>query len=224
LTATAVGTITAVLFDWDGTLIDSRAALLAAWHESTEAVIGRRFPATAAEERNVFTLPGSEIWPRLAATATQLDDLVERFQQAYERSGELVRAVPGIAAALEELRDAHVAIAVVTSKARRRYALDARRTALEDLIDVAVCAEDAAATKPDPRPVVVALESLGAPAANALMVGDTVVDVAAGLGAGTAVAGVLWGACTDNELRDAGASIVLADPQDIVSLVAGRTS
>jgi phosphoglycolate phosphatase-like HAD superfamily hydrolase len=56
------------------------------------------------------------------------------------------------------------------------------------------------------------------------MVGDTVVDVAAGLGAGTAVAGVLWGACTDNELRDAGASIVLADPQDIVSLVAGRTS
>jgi HAD superfamily hydrolase (TIGR01509 family) len=224
LTATAVGTITAVLFDWDGTLIDSRAALLAAWHESTEAVIGRRFPATAAEERDVFTLPGSEIWPRLAATATQLDDLVERFQQAYERSGELVRAVPGIAAALEELRDAHVAIAVVTSKARRRYALDARRTALEDLIDVAVCAEDAATTKPDPRPVVVALESLGAPAANALMVGDTVVDVAAGLGAGTAVAGVLWGACTDNELRQAGASIVLADPQDIVSLVAGRTS
>ena len=51
MTATAVGAITAVLFDWDGTLIDSRAALLAAWHESTEAVIGHRFPATAAEER-----------------------------------------------------------------------------------------------------------------------------------------------------------------------------
>jgi HAD superfamily hydrolase (TIGR01509 family) len=224
LTATAVGAITAVLLDWDGTLIDSRAALLAAWHESTEAVIGRRFPATAAEEREVFTLPGSEIWPRLAATATQLDDLVERFQQAYERSGELVRAVPGIAAALAELREAHVAIAVVTSKARRRFVLDARRAALEHLIDIAVCAEDAAATKPDPRPVVAALESLGTPAANALMVGDTVVDVAAGLAAGTAVAGVLWGACTGDELREAGASIVLADPRDLAALVAGRTS
>jgi HAD superfamily hydrolase (TIGR01509 family) len=219
----AVGAITAVLFDWDGTLIDSRAALLAAWHESTEAVLDRRFPATAAEEREVFTLPGSEIWPRLAANASQLEALIERFQQEYERSGELVRAVPGMAAALAELREAHVAIAVVTSKARRRFVLDARRAALEDLIDVAVCAEDAAATKPDPRPVIAALEILGIPATNALMIGDTVVDVAAGLRAGTAVAGVLWGACTDKELRDAGARIVLADPRDLVALVAGGT-
>jgi len=223
LTATAVGVITAVLFDWDGTLIDSRAALLAAWHESTEAVIGRRFPAAASEEREVFTLPGSEIWPRLAANATQLEDLVERFQQAYERSGELVRAVPGMAAALAELHEAHIAIAVVTSKARRRYVLDARRTDLEDLIDVAVCAEDAAATKPDPRPVVAALEILGIPAANALMVGDTVVDVAAGVSAGTAVGGVLWGASTGDELREAGATILIADPRDLVMLVAGGT-
>jgi HAD superfamily hydrolase (TIGR01509 family) len=220
--ATAVGAIAAVLFDWDGTLIDSRAALLAAWQESTEAVLGRRFPATAAEEREAFTLPGSEIWPRLTANASQLEALIERFQQAYERTGELVRAVPGIAAALAELRDAHVAVAVVTSKARPRFVLDARRAALEDLIDVAVCVEDAAAAKPDPRPVVAALEILGIPAANALMVGDTVVDVAAGRRAGTAVAGVGWGASTEHELREAGASIVLADPHELVLLVLQR--
>jgi len=184
-------------------------------------VLERRFPATAAEEREVFTLPGAEIWPRLTANASQLEALIDSFQQAYERRGELVQAVPGIAAVLAELRAAHVAIAVVTSKARRRYVLDARRTALEDLIDVAVCAEDAAVTKPDPRPVVAALELLGIPAANALMVGDTVVDVAAGLGAGTAVAGVHWGASSDKELRDAGASILLADPHELVALVAG---
>ena len=80
------------------------------------------------------------------------------------------------------------------------------------------------ATKPDPRPVLAALEILGTTAANALMIGDTLVDVAAGLRAGTAVAGVLWGACTGNELRDAGASVVLSDPRDLVALVAGRTS
>ena len=219
MSATAIGTITAVLFDWDGTLIDSRAALLAAWHESTEAVLGRRFPATAAEEREVFTLSGSEIWPRLAAHASQVEDLVDRFQAAYERSGHLVRAVPGIAAAVGELRDARVAIGVVTSKARRRYVLDARGAALEDLIDVAVCAEDAAATKPDPRPVAAALALLDSAPSSALMVGDTVVDVTAGIGAGTAVAGVLWGACTAADLREAGANILLSEPRDLVSLV-----
>jgi phosphoglycolate phosphatase-like HAD superfamily hydrolase len=55
------------------------------------------------------------------------------------------------------------------------------------------------------------------------MVGDTVVDVAAGMGAGTAVAGVLWGACTGDELHEAGASILIADPLDLVTLVAGGT-
>jgi HAD superfamily hydrolase (TIGR01509 family) len=219
MTATAVRTITAVLFDWDGTLVDSRAALLAAWHESTERVLGRRFPANAAEEREAFTLPGSEIWPRLAATAAARDALVEMFQEVYERSAGLVRAVPGIAAALAELGEANIAVGVVTSKGRRRYVLDVRGAGLEELIDVAVCVEDAPATKPDPRPVAAALARLDVAPANALMVGDTVVDVAAGIGAGTGVAGVAWGACTAAELRDAGAVVVLSDPRDLVDLV-----
>jgi phosphoglycolate phosphatase-like HAD superfamily hydrolase len=51
------------------------------------------------------------------------------------------------------------------------------------------------------------------------MVGDTVVDIAAGAAAGTAAAGVLWGACTEDELREAGASVVVAQPRDLVALV-----
>jgi HAD superfamily hydrolase (TIGR01549 family) len=218
----AVGAISAVLFDWDGTLLDSRTALLGAWHESTEAVIGRRFPATPAEEREVFTLPGSAIWPRLAEDADQLQALIEQFQQAYERTGELVRAVPGSHQALVELREAGVATAVVTSKARRRFALDARRAALDGLIDVSVCDDDAPASKPDPRPLLAALERLGVGASSALMVGDTAVDVTAGLRAGTAVAGVLWGASTGDELRAAGADTLLAEPRELVALVARR--
>jgi len=209
----------AVVFDWDGTLLDSRAALLAAWHESTEDVLGRRFPVTEAEEREVFTLPGSAIWPRLAPDPSELDALVERFQHAYEHTGELVRAFPGIPDALAALREAGVTVAVVTSKARRRFALDARLAGLEDLIDTSVCDGDAPASKPDPRPVLVALEALGVSPAGALMVGDTVVDVTAGLRAGTGVVGVLWGASTENELRQAGAEAVVARPSELTDLV-----
>ena len=217
--AAPVRTTTAVLFDWDGTLVDSRAALLAAWHRSTEAVLGRRFPATAAEELEVFTFSGAQIWPRLAATDADRDALIETFQEEYERSSALVRAVPRIVAALADLRKANVAIGVVTSKARRRYVLDARGTGLEELVDVAVCVEDAAATKPDPTPVIAALGLLDVAPANALMVGDTAVDVAAGIGAGIAVAGVGWGASTAAELREAGAGVIFSDPRDLVDLV-----
>jgi HAD superfamily hydrolase (TIGR01509 family) len=211
----------AVVFDWDGTLLDSRAALLGAWHVSTERVLGRRFPATADEEREVFTLPGSTIWPRLAADEAQLQALAEAFQSAYEHSGEPVRAFPGARDALAELRRAGVAIAVVTSKARRRFTMDGRRAELDELIDVSVCDGDAPAPKPDPRPVLVALERLDVTADDALMVGDTPVDVTAGMRAGVAVVGVLWGAATEDELREAGATTLVAAPDELAALVLG---
>ena len=84
------------LFDWDGTLIDSRAALLAAWHEPSERVLGRRYPVTPEEEDVVFTLPGKEIWPTLVSGEAQLAELASEFQGAYDRNAELVRAFPGV--------------------------------------------------------------------------------------------------------------------------------
>ena len=63
----------AVLFDWDGTLLDSRSALLGAWHATTHEVLGRRRPSTAQEEELVFTLPGcssSRAWRATPARRT----------------------------------------------------------------------------------------------------------------------------------------------------------
>jgi HAD superfamily hydrolase (TIGR01509 family) len=207
--------VSAALFDWDGTLLDSRAALLAAWRESTAAVIGRIYPATAAEEDVVFTLPGRQIWPTLTE---DVDQLAGRFQEAYDRSGERVRAFPGVLAMLQGLRTAGVATAVVTSKARRRYAPDAVRAGLAGAIDIAICAEDATAAKPDPDPVLRALERLGVSGSQALMAGDTPVDVAAAVAAGTTPVGVGWGHSSESDLRAAGAVAVVRDPAELLAM------
>jgi HAD superfamily hydrolase (TIGR01509 family) len=207
--------VTAALFDWDGTLIDSRAALLSAWRESTEAVLGRSYPATAEEEDIVFTLPGREIWPTLT---DDVDSLAASFQVAYDRSGEQVRAFPGVLEMLEELRSAGVRTAVVTSKSRRRYAPDAVRAELAGSIDIAICAEDVTATKPDPDPVLRALEKLGVAGTDALMAGDTPVDVAAALAAGTTAIGVGWGHFASADLLAAGASAVAEEPGELVAM------
>jgi HAD superfamily hydrolase (TIGR01509 family) len=198
--------VIAALFDWDGTLIDSRAALLSAWRESTQALLGHPYPDTPAEEDIVFTLPGREIWPTLT---DDVDALAASFQSAYDRSGEQVSAFPGVLEMLEELRSAGVRTAVVTSKSRRRYGPDAVRAGLAGAIDIAVCAEDVTATKPDPDPVLRALEKLGVSGADALMVGDTPVDVAAALAAGTSAIGVGWGHSPASELLAVGASAVV---------------
>ena len=209
----------AVLFDWDGTLLDSREALLGAWHTSTEEVVGRRYPATPDEERLVFTLSGAVLFPRVAGGAEGAAKLAAAFQRAYERTSEHVRAFPGILTLLAELRDAGIATGVVTSKSRVRWALDARRTHIERLVDVAVCQEDTTAHKPDPAPILHALSELGVEPSRAVMAGDTPVDVEAGLAAGTKVVGVTWGASREATLRAAGATTFARDAGHLAQLI-----
>lgn len=209
----------AALFDWDGTLLDSREALLGAWHIATPKVVGRRFPVTPEEEELVFTLGGAQLFPRVAGDAERAAELSAAFQEAYESTSERVRAFPGVSEMLRELRDAGVGIGVVTSKARRRYDADARRIGVAELVDVAVCQEDTTVYKPQPEPVLHALRALGVTADRAVMAGDTPVDVAAGAAAGTAVVGVAWGMSGAQPLLDAGAAVIADDASELTRLV-----
>jgi HAD superfamily hydrolase (TIGR01509 family) len=204
----------AALFDWDGTLSDSREALLASWYESTEAVLGRRFPADAAEEDLVFTQPGSRIWPSIAGDAGIADQLAHAFQAAYERCSSTVRAFPGVIELLAGLRASGIGTGVVTSKGRERYEPDARRIGVADEIEVAVCAGEAP-PKPDPGGVLEALRRLSVKPEHAAMVGDTVVDIAAGLQAGVHPIGVTWGHGRGAELIEAGAGAIAETPAEL---------
>lgn len=215
-------TIGAAVFDWDGTLIDSRAALLATWRAATTAVLGRAFPATAEEEELVFTLPGARIWRDLVSDPADLPVLSERFQEEYERNAGTVRAFPGVHAMLESLRSEGVAIGVVTSKARRRYDSDTLHSGLAPLVDVAVCAEDVRAPKPDPEPVRIALERLGVEPTRAVMAGDTAVDVKAARAAGARPLGVAWGNGRPDVLTAAGAEAVARNPAALAAAALGR--
>ena len=210
----------AALFDWDGTLWDSLDALRASWHASTEAIVGRRYPATAEEENSIFTLPGAVLWPPLATSDEQLEALMARFQEEYLARTETVEPFSGVPEALAELHASGMAIAVVTAKSRFRFDRAVNRAGLAHLIDVAICYEDAdGKVKPDPAPVLHACERLGVSPAGTVMVGDTPVDVEAGLRAGTATVGVTWGASAAERLLQAGAQAVAHHPDDLTRLL-----
>jgi len=209
----------AALFDWDGTLLDSRAALLGAWRAATEQVLGRRYPNSPAEEREVWTLPGRVLFQHVASSREQAEALAGAFRVAYERTGRDVRAYDGVAELIDDLRRAGVALAVVTSKARERFELDAERIGLAGRFDASVTSFDTAAHKPDPAPVLLALERLGVAADRAVMVGDTEVDVAAARGAGVTAIAVAWGPLGPDGLTGAGAAAVASDPADLARIV-----
>ena len=209
----------AALFDWDGTLLDTGDALLAAWYEASEQVLGRRYPATEDEVRLVWTYGGRVIFPQITESGEQAAELARVFQRAYERTAADVRAFDGMADLLDDLRRAGVAIGVVTSKARERFDLDAERSGLDSRVDVAICAGDTPAPKPDPAPVRIALERLGVTAGQAVMIGDTEVDVLAARAAGVTAVGVGWGPLGAEPLIEAGAAAVADSADELARIV-----
>lgn len=212
-----------MLFDWDGTLVDSRAALLAAWHDVTAAVLGRRWPVEQDDVRLALSRRGSELFPLLSADAAVVQALHEQFTPAYERhAAEGVRPFPGAVALLERLQAHAVAVGVVTSKARVRYAADLDRGRLSHLVDAVVCAEDVVRGKPDPLAVHHVLELLGVPVGRATLVGDTTVDIEAGRAAGVRSIGVTWGASPAGVLRAAGADQVIDSFEDLAVALLDR--
>lgn len=208
----------ALLFDWDGTILDSWEALIGSYQRATQEVLGREFPKTAEEFAKAITLSGKQIFQDLADSDITAKKLAQVYQEHYFTVP--TEPYPGIMNLLNDLKAADVALGVVTSKSRRRMDHDLQRMPELNLFDVIICADDVQRIKPDPEPVLRALNHLSGSTTPAAMVGDTVVDVKAALAGGIPVIGAGWGFGINSDLVAMGAEV--ADtPADVVALLPG---
>jgi pyrophosphatase PpaX len=199
VTATAGMTVTAapkpdgvlaVLFDVDGTLLDTCDYIFGAFDAALTALgQGRCDPLVY---REVVGQPLAVCYRRLAplVDAEALAELHRAWQADHL---ELVRPMPGASTVLGELRRRSLRVAAVTTRSRRSSIASLERAGLLPLIEVVVSAEDVTRHKPDPEPVHLALARLGVKPDAAVMVGDTPADVGAGRAAGVRTIGVTFG-------------------------------
>ena len=191
----------AVLFDLDGTLLDTAADISLALNR---ALAEQRL--TSLPEARVRVLIGRGVpglieraVARLAAAGESADAglLLERFHFHYERIHELdeiqTRVYPGVAAGLAELHALGLSLAVVTNKPKKAAVGLLTRFGLSQWIDVVVGGDSGMHRKPHPQPLLSACEELGVRPAQALMVGDSLTDVLAARAAGLAVVCVPYG-------------------------------
>lgn len=209
----------AVLFDLDGTLIDSFELITASFRHAVLTVLKRE-----ATEDEVFTRWGEPLSIRLGsiADAEQIPALFDAYTAAYyEHHDRLARPFPGVPEMLERLRGLGCRLAVVTSKRQQSTYHELQTMGLDRYIDTAVTSEDVSAYKPAPEPVREALRRLEAVPATSLMVGDGVFDLQAGKAAGVATAVALWGTRERDAVLATGPDYVVERPDDVVSLVSG---
>ncbi len=206
-----------VLFDLDGTVVDTVALIRESHRHAVTTVLGHDLP----DDELLANVGRPLIEQMTAFDAERADDLLQA-QRAWNHAhtAELIRPYPGVGDMLAALKAAGCRTGVVTSKSRPtvQLAFDALPEVAAG-IDVLVAVEDTDRHKPGPEPVLLALERLGAEAADAVYVGDAPFDVAAGNAAGVATVGVTWGFFPRAALEAEGAGVIVDDVPALSSLL-----
>lgn len=208
-----------IVFDWDGTLMDSTAHIIAAVQAACRD-LGLPVPGDEAV-RHVIGLGLRQ------AVTTALPDLgeadyrrfVERYRQRFF-SPELAtsRLYPGALQTLETLRDAGFLLAVATGKGRRGLDRALTETGVGRLILDSRCADECH-SKPHPQMLLELMGSAGTAPAQTLMVGDTTYDLEMARNAGTASVGVRYGAHPEERLLEFKPLAMLDDIRELPALL-----
>jgi pyrophosphatase PpaX len=183
---------TTVLFDLDGTLIDSTRLIIESYHHTMRVHRGHTLPD--AEWIKGLGTPLRVQFRRFTDDAAEVQRMIETYREwnlAHHDS--MVRAFPDAVDAVSSLKAQGARLGIVTSKNRHGVERGLNLCGFDGLFDQIVTSDDLEASKPDPAPVLAALARLDAPAATTLFVGDSPHDIAAGRDAGTKTAACLWG-------------------------------
>ena len=207
-----------VLFDLDGTLVDTLDLILASYRHTMREHLG--------------TVPPDEEWLRTMGTplAAQLRDFAKTPEQAEamlqtylihneEHQERLIRRFPGALEAVRAIRAAGYRVGIVTSKLGDNARRELTSCGFDGLFDALVSASDVERPKPHPEPVLRALAAIEAPADTALLVGDSVYDLRAGRAAGVDTAAALWGPFDRSALAAGQPDYWLEDLDELLELL-----
>jgi pyrophosphatase PpaX len=204
-----------VLFDLDGTVIDSGPMIVSSMKHAARTVLGREIP----EDVLSAAVGGPGLVAQMQALDPgRVDELVEAYRAHNEPLHDELEAFWEIVEVLPRLRDEGRRLGIVTAKRRAtvRLAFD-RLPELERNFEVVVTAQDTERHKPDPAPLLHAASQLGAASSDCAYVGDSPFDVRAAKAAGMHAVAVTWGGIhTRNRLEEEGPDAVVDSAEELL--------
>jgi pyrophosphatase PpaX len=204
-----------VLFDLDGTVVDTGAIILASMRHAAETVLG----ASYSDEQLLAAVGGPGLEAQMQALdPARVEELVTVYRAHNEPLHETIAVCAGMDVVLDELKARGHRLGVVTAKRRATVDLAFARVPVEHLFDTVVGGDETTEHKPSPEPLRLALSRMGARAEDAAYVGDSPFDMQAAKAAGLYAIGVSWGRIHPAE-RLTDADVVIDDAEALLDIV-----
>lgn len=208
-----------VLFDLDGTLLDTNELIIASFLYTLEQFC----PEKGYGRQDVIARMGLPLRDMLASFH---DEQVEEMMAVYREHNfanhdKMVKAFQHVPEVLAELDKRGIVMGVVTTKQKNTVEMGLRLCQIERYMRSVVTIEDVANPKPHPEPVLKAMKELSAEQETTLMVGDSRYDIEAAKQAGIDSAGVAWSLKGEEYLRQYEPTYMLQDMRDLLTIVEG---
>ena len=194
--------IQAILFDLDGTLLDTEELILSSFRHATKTVLGESLPDDVLRE--MIGIPLKYQMQKISPEHAEEMLAVYRLHN-FEIHDRLIRGFLGTAEALEILRAAGFRLGVVTSKMSERAQHGLELYHLEGFFEFVLGSDKTEQHKPAPEPLLVAAKLMGLDPVRCAYVGDSPYDMQAARAAGMCAVAALWGMFTRERLQEAGA-------------------
>ncbi|RFB13568.1 pyrophosphatase PpaX [Bacillus sp. HNG] len=209
--------IKTLLFDLDGTLIDTNELILQSFLHTFETY----FPDRQFTREEILPFNGPTLHESFSSVdPDRAEEMIAEYRKFnHEKHDELVTEFPGVFDTIKTLKEQGYKIGVVTTKIRNTVNMGLKLTKLDQFFDVVVTLDDVKNPKPDPEPVLLALKLLGSTPEEAIMIGDNYQDIVAGQNAGTKTAGVAWSHKGKDFLLEYKPDFMLENMSDLLDIV-----
>jgi HAD superfamily hydrolase (TIGR01549 family) len=201
-----------IVFDIDGTLIDTETAVLKSLQETMLKVTDKRIEI--ADLKFALGIPGKVTLKHLGIQ--EVTEAAEVWNSYFRQYAHTITVFNGVESLLQELQKQEYKLGIITSKNRAEYATDFLPFQLSEYFDTIICVEDAALPKPSPEPMIEYLKRTGANTCNVLYVGDSIYDFQCASNSGVEFGLALWGC---KSIKHIYADYFFKTPRDILYML-----
>ncbi|WP_040951707.1 pyrophosphatase PpaX [Gorillibacterium massiliense] len=210
--------IDTVLFDFDGTIVDTNELIIATFLH----ILQGHTPQQPFTREHIIPHMGSSLAEQLSTFTgrTDVEDLIKAYREYNGRiHDEMVRSFPYVKEVLERLQQSGIKMGVVTNKVQFSTRRGLKMFELDGYMDAVVTADEVSAGKPDPEGILLAVSRLGSDPERTLMVGDSQYDMLAAHAAGVKAVGVAWSLKGEEYLKRFEPHYMLHDMRDLYEIV-----